>query len=119
MRELRQHASSVLEQVLRTGESITITNHGKPHAVLHPITADFSWHDQLVADGRLVPATANWRDIAPMALPDGSPTPAELLEQSRTPVIYADTSALFKLMVLEPESGALREYLEAAGADTL
>ncbi|XAS66701.1 type II toxin-antitoxin system VapC family toxin [Micrococcaceae bacterium Sec5.7] len=34
-------------------------------------------------------------------------------------MIYLDTSALFKLIVLETESGAFREYLEVAATDTL
>ncbi|XAS66700.1 type II toxin-antitoxin system Phd/YefM family antitoxin [Micrococcaceae bacterium Sec5.7] len=83
VRELRQHASSILEQVQSTGESITVTNHGKPQAVIHPITADFSWHEQLITEGRLIPPTANWRDTAAVAAPAGHPSTAELLDQSR------------------------------------
>ena len=53
MRELRQHASRYLERVAR-GESLEVTDRGRPVARLVPLTAD-AWVD-MVASGRVAPA---------------------------------------------------------------
>ena len=40
-RELRNNSSAILREV-KAGESFTITNHGEPIAVLHPVGAEAS-----------------------------------------------------------------------------
>lgn len=53
VRELRQHASRYLERVAR-GESVEVTDRGRPVARLVPITAD-PWADR-IASGQVTPA---------------------------------------------------------------
>ena len=54
VRELRQNASRYLAQVAR-GESLEITQHGRPVARLVPIATD-SWAG-LIASGAIIPPT--------------------------------------------------------------
>lgn len=62
-----------------------ITNHGKPQAILQPITPDLVWREQLIAEGRLIPAitSGSLADIKPVALERGSPSMSDILEDSR------------------------------------
>jgi len=53
VRELRQNASRYLERVVR-GESLEITDRGRPVARLVPLGRD-GWTD-LVSSGRVIPA---------------------------------------------------------------
>ena len=53
VRELRQHASRYLERVSR-GESLEVTDRGRPVARLVPVTTD-AWAD-MIASGKVVPA---------------------------------------------------------------
>jgi len=53
VRELRQHASRYLYRVAN-GESLEVTDRGRPVARLVPITSD-AWAD-LIASGRVTPA---------------------------------------------------------------
>src|SRR5207247_1093408 len=54
VRELRQHASRYLERVAK-GETLEVTDRGRPVARLVPITGD-TWSN-LVASGRVIEAT--------------------------------------------------------------
>jgi prevent-host-death family protein len=51
IRELRQHASRYLARVA-TGESIQVTDRGRPVAMLVPVPAD-PW-EELIASGRVI-----------------------------------------------------------------
>jgi prevent-host-death family protein len=64
VRELRQHASRYLDRVAH-GESLEVTDRGRPVARLVPITSD-AWAD-MVASGRVTPAEdgADVADEAP------------------------------------------------------
>lgn len=53
VRELRQHASRYLARVAH-GESLEVTDRGRPVARLVPITSD-TWAD-MIANGRVTPA---------------------------------------------------------------
>ncbi len=53
VRELRQHASRYLDRVAH-GETLEVTDRGRPVARLVPITSD-AWAD-MVASGRITPA---------------------------------------------------------------
>ena len=55
VRALRQNASKYLHRVA-AGESITITERGRPVAILNPPTQDQTLYDRLVAGGELIPA---------------------------------------------------------------
>lgn len=55
MRELRQNASKYLHRVA-AGESITITERGKPVAVLSPPPPSMTRLDELIASGEVIPA---------------------------------------------------------------
>lgn len=79
VRELRQHASKYLEQVA-AGQSIEITDRGRPVARLVPITND-PWQD-LINAGDVVKASRPMRadDIAPVTYPHSG---SETLERLR------------------------------------
>lgn len=55
VRELRQHASKYLARVAR-GETLEVTDRGRPVALLVPVTGD-DWHS-LLASGRVTPPTS-------------------------------------------------------------
>ncbi len=69
MRELRQHASQYLHRV-EQGETMEVTQRGRPVARLVPLERASSARDRLVATGRLRPASR------PFVLPDRAPLPA-------------------------------------------
>jgi prevent-host-death family protein len=67
IRELRQHASAVLQRVVR-GESIEVTDHGHPIARIVPLR--YGVLDQLVREGRASEAPGDLLDVAQeMGLP--------------------------------------------------
>jgi prevent-host-death family protein len=80
VRELRQNASRYLEEVA-AGESIEITDRGRPIARLVPITGD-PWTD-LVSAGEVVQAArpVNVNDFQPVAYPHSG---SEALERLRS-----------------------------------
>jgi prevent-host-death family protein len=57
IRELRQNASAWIAKV-KAGATIQITDRGRPVARLVPLTSAEQARDALIAEGRLVPATA-------------------------------------------------------------
>ncbi|PXX06303.1 type II toxin-antitoxin system Phd/YefM family antitoxin [Mycolicibacterium moriokaense] len=79
VRELRQHASRYLDEVA-AGESIEITDRGRPVARLVPITGD-PWED-LVSAGEVVEAARpmTMDNIQPAAYPHSA---SETLERLR------------------------------------
>jgi prevent-host-death family protein len=85
VRELRQNLSVYLDRV-KAGETLEVTEHGRPVAQLGPRpTKPRSIIDQMIADGRATAATIRPRDIPP-PLPDpdpGGPTLTEILLQMR------------------------------------
>lgn len=82
VRELRQNLSVYLRRV-KNGETLQVTERGEPVAELRPRSApSVSRIDQMIADGRIKPATSRPRDIpAPQELP-GRPL-SEILRQMR------------------------------------
>lgn len=62
VRELRQNASKYLHRVA-AGESITVTERGKPVAVMNPVPSDMGVYDQLVARGELIPAERPFGEV--------------------------------------------------------
>lgn len=59
VRELRQHASRYLARV-KAGETVEVTERGRLVALLVPPGPAEGPRDQLIAEGRLVPASAPW-----------------------------------------------------------
>lgn len=72
VRELRQNLSVYLERV-KQGETLEVTEYGRPVAQLGPRRAKpISIIDQMIADGRITPATFDHRKIPP---PPPNPDP--------------------------------------------
>jgi len=72
VRELRQNLSVYLDRV-KAGETLEVTEHGQPIAQLGPRPVKpVSIIDQMIADGRITPATRRPRDIPP-PLPNPAP----------------------------------------------
>lgn len=66
VRELRQHASRYLDRV-RAGETVEVTDRGQLVALLVPPTPAQNARDQLIAQGRLIPAAG------PLSVPERVP----------------------------------------------
>ena len=82
VRELRQRASELLRRV-EQGETIEVTDRGRPVAVLSP-PPDGSPLDKLRALGEIDPATADLDDLPePLVLPPGVERPSTVLRRLR------------------------------------
>ena len=81
IRELRQRASELLRRV-EGGESIEITDRGRPVAVLAPLPAD-PLH-RLIAAGELQPSEGDIADLPkPLVVPAGTELPSAALARLR------------------------------------
>jgi prevent-host-death family protein len=78
IRELKEQASALIRRVA-AGESISITDRGRPVARIVPLHEHESWWDQMVEQGRLIPAR---RDLI-QVLEENPPPP--LLPGERSP----------------------------------
>ena len=82
VRELRQRASELLRRV-EAGETIEITDRGRPVAVLAPLP-DQRPMDRLRATGDLAPAGSDLKDLPePLPLAPGQAAPLSVLERLR------------------------------------
>lgn len=82
VRELRQNLSVYLDRV-KAGETLEVTEHGHPAARLGPIPREpLSIVDQMIADGRITPATGNRRNLPPPPRIPGRPL-SEILQEMR------------------------------------
>jgi prevent-host-death family protein len=82
IRELRQRASVLLRRVER-GETIEVTDRGRPVAVLAPPPAG-SPLDRLRASGDIDPAKGNLDDLPePLVLARGIDPPSRVLDRLR------------------------------------
>lgn len=82
VRELRQRASELLRLVER-GETIEVTDRGRPVAVLAPIPERGSL-GQLRVTGQIEPASADLDDLPdPLVIPSGGPTVSDVLAALR------------------------------------
>lgn len=82
VRELRQRASDLLRRVA-AGETIQITEHGRPIALLAPLPGGGPLQ-RLVAEGEVDQATAELHDLPdPLPLPRGAPRPSAVLAELR------------------------------------
>jgi prevent-host-death family protein len=64
IRDLKQHASSVIRRV-HAGEEIEVTDRGRPLARIVPIPRGDEY-ERLIADGQVSPGTGRWRDYEPL-----------------------------------------------------
>jgi len=82
VRELRQRASVFLRRV-ESGETIQVTDRGRPIALLSPIP-ELPPLESLRAQGGVISATLSLRDITEPVEPEpGRPLPSETLERMR------------------------------------
>ena len=82
MRELRQRASELL-RLVAGGETIEVTDRGRPVAVLAPVPGG-SPLEQLRASGEITPGEGDFDDLPePLALPAGKEPPSAVLERLR------------------------------------
>ncbi len=70
VRELRQYFSVYLARVVK-GETLRVTDRGRPVAILAPLSESATLAERLVASGRAVAATRDLRDLP--ALPADIP----------------------------------------------
>lgn len=78
IRELKEHTSAVIRRVT-AGETIRITDRGRPVARILPLRENEGWLEQMEAEGRLLPAR---RDLI-QVLEENPPSP--LLPGERSP----------------------------------
>ncbi len=62
LRELKLHTAAVIKRVA-DGQPITITDRGRPVAVISPYRTDGDVWDQLLAQGRMVAAKADLLEV--------------------------------------------------------
>ncbi len=83
VRELRQQASKYLRDVQR-GESIEVTDRGRPVALLVPVPS-VGEIERLLASGRLAPAAGDLLELGEPLQPEpNAPLPSEALAEART-----------------------------------
>ena len=86
VRELRQSASKILDQV-KDGAVFEITEHGVPVARLVPITK--SLYEEYIAAGLIIPAeNPDWRFEMPTIKLKGKKTSTEVLMEMRAEERY-------------------------------
>ena len=82
VRELRQRASELLRRV-EAGETIEVTDRGRPVAVLAPMP-DHSPIERLSASGDLIPSQHDLDDLPePLPLGPGQEPPSSMLARLR------------------------------------
>ena len=82
VRELRQRASELL-RLVEAGETIEVTDRGRPVAVLAPLP-DRGTLEQLRATGDVTAAASSLDDLPePLVTPDNLPTASEALGRLR------------------------------------
>jgi prevent-host-death family protein len=80
VRELRQNLSVYLDRV-KAGESLEVTEHGTPVARLIPNPPQpRSILEQMIADGRAIPAKRDLLEIEPLHLGPGRPLSEIIVE---------------------------------------
>ena len=81
IRALKQNASAVVRRVV-AGESITVTDRGRPVARLVPLTR--SRVEDLIESGRARPASSSLSELPPpVRVRPGRPRASEVLEKMR------------------------------------
>jgi prevent-host-death family protein len=84
IRELRQNLSVYVKRVREEGRAYEVTERGEPVARLTPLEdRPTSLIDQMIADGRITPATRDWSEIPPpLPMRPGKPL-SQILQEMR------------------------------------
>ena len=83
IRELRQNLSVYVDRV-KEGETLEVTEHGRPVAELRPLTRTTSIYGRLVVEGKITPARTSTRLYPrPLTLPPGAQPLSETLRRMR------------------------------------
>ena len=86
IRELKEHASAVIRRVV-SGETIKVTDRGRPVARIVPLRENEGWAEQLVEEGRLIPARRDLLQVLeqnpPPPLMPGEHSPYDVLMELR------------------------------------
>jgi prevent-host-death family protein len=83
VRELRQNLSRYLRRV-EAGETLEVTEHGRPVAVLAPLPPpQESILDRWIREGRARPAQGDLLDVKPLPARTTGPTLSEILAEQR------------------------------------
>jgi prevent-host-death family protein len=83
IRELRQNASEYVRRA-EAGETIEVTDRGRPVARLAPLPAAESILDRLIAEGKMTPATADIASLGPPLPPTPGARPlSEIVDELR------------------------------------
>ena len=113
VRQLRQRASEYLRRV-EAGGTLEVTARGRAVALLVP-ARHAGRRERLVAQGRIAPGTGDLLALGPPLPPAFHVAPRASCSGRRVTasdnVVYLDSSALVKLVVVERESTALRRFL--------
>jgi prevent-host-death family protein len=83
IRELRQNASEYVRRAEK-GETIEVTDRGRPVAQLTPLPQPMGVLERWIAEGKATRPTGSLADLPPpLPLPPGSPSTAEILDELR------------------------------------
>jgi prevent-host-death family protein len=84
IRELRQNLSVYVDRV-KEGETLEVTEHGRPVAELRPLRRPSkSLVEEMIEDGRITPATRSIAEIPPpVPLKQGAEPPSAILLRMR------------------------------------
>jgi len=84
VRELRQNLSIYLDRV-KTGVTLSVTEHGHVVAVLRPASEKLTGLARLIAEGRVTPATRSFatHPPTPRPAPPGTPPMSQILDELR------------------------------------
>jgi prevent-host-death family protein len=83
IRELRQNASEYVRRA-EAGETIEVTDRGRPVARLSPLPGAESILDRLIAEGKATPARGDLRNLGPPPPPSPGARPlSEIIEEMR------------------------------------
>ena len=87
IRELRQNASEYVRRAEK-GETIEVTDRGRPVAQLTPLAKPASILERWIAEGKATPATGSIADLPPpRPRPAGSPPLSQVLDELREDTI--------------------------------
>lgn len=86
IRQLKEQASALIKRVA-AGETIKVTDRGRPVARIVPLRDDESWWDRMVEEGRFIPAKRDLIQVLeehpPPPLMPGERSPFEVLMELR------------------------------------
>jgi prevent-host-death family protein len=87
IRELRQNATEYVRRAEK-GETIEVTDRGRPVAQLTPLPHPQSILERWIAEGKATRPIGNFADLGPpVPLPPGSPSTQQILDELREDTI--------------------------------